>query len=1217
MRRLLVSVLPLVAAVLFLVPQTASAQVGSIAGVVRDASGAVLPGVTVEVTSPALIEKTRSTTTDNNGRYQITALSVGSYSVTLTLSGFSTFKRENVIVTSDFTATVNAEMTVGGLKDTVNVTAEAPIVNTTTASVQQVLQGAEIADLPTQRDIPSLLNLVPGFQSSALRGACDGGVGVFCNPTVPLFNSHTSASDTDGQNQGRIMVDGMSINMGRSGVGINENVGQANGIVLNTAAAQEVSFTLSGSLGESETGGAAINIVPRTGGNRFSGGYALTYANTSMFDRNTGTRLTWSPTLVSATNPTGRQIPGRNAFVYDYDMTGTFGGPVKKDRMWFYLQARKQERQQWPGGDPGYLNKNEGLFGANYEPLRDCSSVPRDCKDGQLTYTNLYQNASARLTIQASQKNKVNVYWDEQDACTNPCYGMISNINSPESYFTLQSRPNRLIQLSWTNPFTNRLLFDAGISAVLTHQDQTRSREFTNPRGIPRICETGTTVGLDDVASRVNTTNIPFNGTVGACGVFTTFGSGSVNDSAPSSNPFLNTPNQLLRDKTYRSRASASYITGTHNVKVGYEGAYFGERTRNEANDLRLNYHYGTPVTAGAWNNTTRTGNCKDPNFDFSNTPYPCGNMALYYPDDPNNSFLRPIPVGVDVNTGEAELDERVWFGALYAQDQWTYNRFTLNGALRYDHAQSRYGATCVGPDIYVPTQWCTTAQDAANYNDFTPRWGVAWDVFGNGKTSIKWNMGKYLQAAGLGGNYTGFNDARRANNQLTRGWNDLNGNRVFECDMTNPNAYYTNSANPASGDFCGSMLGTNGLPSANFLTFGQPPTGSALANTTAPCGFQVPHATETQVDYCNLANQNLMDGWGKRRNEWQFGLGIQHEVLPRMSVEVTYNRRKYGNLTDTDTVALGCDYFQTTNATTGQPNALDANTCIQGYQSYTDPTGLRDFYTLQVPTDPRLPDGGGYVIRGLTNQHSNGALPVGQGGVVLIRDQLSYTWAGFDTNVVMRARGGLRLSGGTSTGRAKRNTCDTAIDTPNVKGRVGNELGGGCINNEPFLTNVRGNISYTIPWIDVLASGVFQYRPGVARTATMTINSKDVVWEPASAARQGGQFNSAFGSVATLANINLLDNNDLYGEGMRLFDLTFRKNVRFAGKRLALGLDIYNLFNSDAALGYQNAYQMFNVNGVWQQDDPSTPQVEVNDWGRVTSVTNPRFARFSLTFDF
>jgi hypothetical protein len=417
---------------------------------------------------------------------------------------------------------------------------------------------------------------------------------------------------------------------------------------------------------------------------------------------------------------------------------------------------------------------------------------------------------------------------------------------------------------------------------------------------------------------------------------------------------------------------------------------------------------------------------------------------------------------------------------------------------------------------------------------------------------------------------------------------------------MSNPNAYFTNPANQAAGDFCGS------IPASTFAAFGQPPNSSALANATAPCGFTAPHATQGQVDYCNTADQNLMDGWGKRRNEWQFGLGVQHEVLPRLSVEVTYNRRKYGNLTDTDTVGVGCDYYN--NPT------LPSDACINGWQNYSDPTGLRDFYTFQTPTDSRLPQGGNYVIQGLQNQ-SVASLPVGSGGVVLLRQQLDYTWAGFDTNVVMRARGGLRLSGGTSTGRAVRNTCDTNIDTPNVKGRVGNELHGGCIDQAPFQTNVRGNVSYTIPWVDVLASGVFQYRPGVARSANMTVNAADVVW--LNPARTGTNFFTGIANgTSGTTQINLLDNNDLFGEGLRLFDMTFRKNVRFAGKRLSLGLDVYNIFNSDAALAYQNTYTATRLSdGTWVQGNPNTGAP--NDWGRITQITNPRFARFSMTFDF
>ena len=260
-------------------------------------------------------------------------------------------------------------------------------------------------------------------------------------------------------------------------------------------------------------------------------------------------------------------------------------------------------------------------------------------------------------------------------------------------------------------------------------------------------------------------------------------------------------------------------------------------------------------------------------------------------------------------------------------------------------------------------------------------------------------------------------------------------------------------------------------------------------------------------------------------------------------------------------------------------------------------PLGLRDFYSVIAPVDPRLPNGGGYIINGLTNNRLNGSLPNGAGGVVVFRDELGYTWVVVDTNVVMRARGGLRLSGGTSTGRAVRNTCNTDIDSPNVKGRVGNEFRGGCKSPTPFQTNVRGNVSYTIPWIDVLASGVFTYRPGSVRTATLTYTNNDVIWESDSANRAGTLFNTTTGTTST-QSVNILDANDLWGEGLRLFDLTFRKNVRFAGKRLSLGVDIYNVFNSDAAVGgfgspYVGTYTATRLpTGEWVADNPATTTI-------------------------
>ena len=876
----------------------------------------MLPGVTVEVASPALIEKVRSTQTDSNGRYQITALSVGTYTVTFTLNGFSTVKQSNVIVSSDFTANVNAKMTVGGINQTVDVKAEAPIVEhharrrAAGASGRRHRRPADAARHSEPADTSC-----PGSRPARLRGACNGGVGLFCNPTVPLFNSHTAASDTDGQNQGRIMVDGMSINMGRSGVGINENVGQANGIVLNTAAAQEVSFTLSGSLGESETGGAAINIVPRTGGNRFSGNYSLTYTNTSFFDRNTGTRLTWSPALVSATNPTGTQPKAKNSFIYDYDTTGAFGGPVKKDRMWFYLQARKQDAATVPRRrSGGWLHQPERrAVGRQLRARnRDCNA-PRSCEDnGWLSYTNEYKNASVRLTLQATQKNKFNIYWDEQDACTNPCYGMISLINSPESYFTLMSRPNRLMQLSWTNPFTNRLLFDAGISIVPTHQDQTKSREFHNPREIPRVCEGGTTTGRDAVAIKVNT-QIPdtnFFGAAGACGVFSRDGLGLAQRRVPRPHA------QHAGERRHVSQPRERVL---HHRLAQREGRV-GRRLLLGEDPQRGQRHPSRTITTGR-RRPPGPGTRRPVRATVSLAPstdlYPCGNMSLYYPEDPNNTLLRPAPIGVDINTGVGNSDERVWFGALYAQDQWTYNRFTINGALRYDHA-----AEPLRRDLHRTGHLRADRRGAADG-------AVVLD--GAGRCELR----RHHAAVGCGvGRVRHRQDVDQvehgqvsAGRRLRRSVHELQRRPPFHQPDhallerhqrqshlrvrhdTNHHAR-TPVRRVTSAGRCVTAGTTN--PSTAFLQFGRPPNQPVSSPTPTPsCGLK--NSTDTQKAYCEAAGQDLMQGWGKRRNEWQFGLGIQHEVLPRMSVEVTYNRRKYGNLTDTDTVNQGCDYYQTT----------------------------------------------------------------------------------------------------------------------------------------------------------------------------------------------------------------------------------------------------------------------------------------------------------------
>ena len=161
---------------------------------------------------------------------------------------------------------------------------------------------------------------------------------------------------------------------------------------------------------------------------------------------------------------------------------------------------------------------------------------------------------------------------------------------------------------------------------------------------------------------------------------------------------------------------------------------------------------------------------------------------------------------------------------------------------------------------------------------------------------------------------------------------------------------------------------------------------------------------------------------------------------------------------------------------------------CFNDLLNYKAPQ--YDFFSIVAPVDPRLPNGGGYLIDGLATQKAARVPSTGNGNVTVIRPELSYSWNGVDTNFVLRAKGGLRISGGTSTGRSNRDTCFTDGDTPNVKGRVGNDYGGGCRPYRPFQTNVRANAAYTIPVVDVLVGTVFQYRPGVEKTATLTVNN-------------------------------------------------------------------------------------------------------------------------------
>jgi hypothetical protein len=561
------------------------------------------------------------------------------------------------------------------------------------------------------------------------------------------------------------------------------------------------------------------------------------------------------------------------------------------------------------------------------------------------------------------------------------------------------------------------------------------------------------------------------------------------------------------------------------------------------------------------------------------------------------------VPQTFDMNTGRATLDDRVMYAAFYAQDQWTLNRLTMSGAIRYDHATSHYGSTCVGPNQFVLTQWCTPEADGVDYQDITPRWGVVWDVFGTGKTSVKWNMGKYLNAAGITGIYSNANAARRTVNTIRRNWTDLNGDRVIQCDLMN----FSNQLAAGTGE-----CGTFAFPFNNTAQFGVDPAtldagGNPIGLQTIQCGRTEQGIPVAAQEYCAAYGDSLIEGWRKRPYEWQFGLGVQHEILPRLSGEVTYNRRSYGNRVSSDTLNIGCDRFN---------GATDVRTCQQGMLNYTNPS--YDFYSYNVPSDPRLPGGGGYTVLGLNTPKAN--LPTGQPTVQTINPDEDYVWNGVDTNFVWRGPLGIRVNGGTSTGRTQRDTCFVELDGPDVQGRTGAEYRAGCRSYTPFQTNVRGSAAYVIPWVDVLVSTVFQSLPGVGQNATFELSKDDpnLVWGPDSQARTTRTCTPAslgtgcFGATANSAttNIGLLIDNEYFGERVTVWDLKLAKNIRFLNKRATIGADIYNVFNSDAVTAYNGEFHFV--------DDPATAdEDETQLWGQPTGLVSPRFVRLSIQFSF
>ena len=411
-------------------------QTSGIAGVVKDSSGGVLPGVTVEAASPALIEKVRTATSDGEGRYNIVDLQPGTYTIAFTLTGFSTFKRDGVTLTSGFTATVDAQMSVGALEESVTVSGASPLVDTQNVRKQLVATSDLLSALPTSsKQIYTLVTLTPGY-----TGVTDvGGQYLF------------EAGAYHGKRGTKVSFNGMGV----------ENSSGNSSYQINAATVDEMVLQTSGISAEVNADGPVMNVVPKQGGNTFQTILSGLYSNHSMESDNLTGDLR------------ARGLNAANKRVKIFDEAASLGGPIKKDTLWFFGAYRTWGMAKQYAGVFWNQTQDQALTppGATLRvvPWTPWVDRPTDVYSGRWES---YDSQSGRLTWQAAAKHKIDFFIDHQIGCN--C-GSTSAVGSQEAgggTGQYKFEPNRFVQLTYNSPLTSRLLLEAAYGASISQWNQ-------------------------------------------------------------------------------------------------------------------------------------------------------------------------------------------------------------------------------------------------------------------------------------------------------------------------------------------------------------------------------------------------------------------------------------------------------------------------------------------------------------------------------------------------------------------------------------------------------------------------------------------------------------------------------------------------------------------------------------------------------------------------